>query len=86
MKHSAERLARLFSIRIRATIPPEMLAEVREKNKTRAPGVCHTHDYCDANQCMIDAMQPEEFDPESDEQAARVTAAWDMARESGFKL
>ena len=47
------------------------------------PRVCHSHDYCDANQTMLDAFTStlgREPDLESDADCALITAAWDQWR------
>jgi hypothetical protein len=31
-------------------------AEVQKRNLHREKGACHSHDFCDANQCMVDAV------------------------------
>jgi hypothetical protein len=74
------------------------LAEVQKRNLHREEGTCHSHDFCDANQCMVDALaeQNETYhivDDPNDERSYREGAdadqpyiddAWNVARENGF--
>lgn len=48
--------------------------------------VCHSHDFCDANQAMLDAMERHgmDFDPSDESQASLINAAWTIAKQSGF--
>lgn len=63
----------------------EQLAEAAERNKAETnQNICHTHDFCDANQCMIDAVG-EEF-ANSGVQNDRIVAAWSLARSWEFKI
>lgn len=51
-------------------------------------GVCHTHDFCDPNQCMIDAYEELglDLDPMNDEHARFMNEAWAMASRAEFSL
>jgi hypothetical protein len=54
---SALELARAFSRRLQATLTARELAEAIALNKVEtSPDVCHSHDYCDANMVMLDAL------------------------------
>jgi hypothetical protein len=51
-------LAYAFSENLRACIGIEKLHDVVLLNQAETnPAVCHSHDYCDANQVMIDTLQ-----------------------------
>lgn len=53
-----ERLAREFARRLRAEIGEAGMAEVVSRNKAeRNPAICHSHDFVDSNQTMLDAWQ-----------------------------
>lgn len=53
-----ERLAREFARRLRAEIGEAGMAEVVSRNKAeRNPAICHTHDFVDSNQTMLDAWE-----------------------------
>jgi len=66
----------------------EQLAEAAARNKADPNvgmyGICHSHDFCDANQAMIDAVGSE-FE-NSDEQNKLIAAAWEQARQWEFKI
>lgn len=67
-------------------------AEMRARNAQQTdPGICHSHDYCDANMAMYQAFEEvmgRDLLPShdigtvgmSDEDAALVNAAWDYAK------
>lgn len=96
------KLAREFAAIIRYWLTPTELAKVNADNRAAgySSSTCATHDYCDANQAMIDAMEklgiewifaPEDDDPEfdaklaaKDEQGQLMDAAWDMAKKNDF--
>ena len=44
-----------FSNILRRWLTPEQMAQVIERNMARHPGVCHSHDFCDANMAMDEA-------------------------------
>lgn len=50
-------LAEKFTELLRVTLTPLEFAEMADANANESnPAVCHSHDYCDANQVMLDAM------------------------------
>ena len=85
-------LAVEFSRRLRDELTPEQLAEVVAANRAeRSPLICHSHDYCDANQIMLDAEEAlglESFPEDEtarDEERALVDSAWALAKARGFR-
>jgi hypothetical protein len=98
----AARLAAAFCAEIRATLTPDELDTAVKRNRTIRAGCCASHDFCDANVCMIDAWQKafgfewhsvEDGDENDPVHMARIDAetelcneAWDAARESEFTL
>lgn len=52
----------------------------------RVVGLCHSHDFCDPNQAMIDALASlgHDFDHSDDAQIAMISDAWSIARRIGF--
>ena len=94
-----------FSKIIREWLTPEELVKVNKLNRTNpealSGSICHTHDFCDANQAMIDAMElcgiewifaPETRDPDydnvsqsKDRQGQMIDRAWNLAKANGFK-
>lgn len=47
---------------------------------------CASHDYCDANQAMVDALEEFGLEFHPDECIELVNAAWDLAKERQFVL
>lgn len=82
---TANELADAFSAIIREWLTLPELASVIHDNATihAGTGVCATHDYCDPNQAMIDAL--EAFGVEWDNDLCElVNAAWDIANANKF--
>lgn len=79
----AARLAVLFATVLGAWLEPEEFAEMRARNAKRDDAnVCHSHDFCDANEAMA-AAWVHAFDcgPDmaSDDDTALWNQAWQMA-------
>lgn len=87
MSTDPRKLAAAFADNVAAYLGPDELAEANRRNaeETR-PDVCHTHDFCDANVLMLEAMESQgiEFDPSSGPQADFCNAAWRLAKAAGF--
>ena len=87
MSAEVTRLARAFAGVLAEWLTPEELAEIDRQNATAAPGVCHSHDVCDANEAMGEAFKRlygRDPAPGSSEDAALWGEAWDIARLGGF--
>lgn len=86
----AQALAGAFSAVVRRELAPH-LAEIRRENAKRAKqgdsGSCATHDYCDANELMVEAWRVVfAAEPEIDGAEMDVmNAAWDLAKARGFR-
>lgn len=92
---SASQVARAFAEIIRDWLSPK---EVRHMNIANAfennPRVCHSHDYCDANQAMLDAFQKcgldacstggDDIGPMDDKCESIWNEAWEIARKALF--
>lgn len=79
-------LAREFSRILCEWCAPDELAEIRRLNLTpEYAGLCASHDFYDANQAMIDAIESlgGEYDTDSD---LPIDAAWGIAKQAGFDL
>jgi hypothetical protein len=81
-----ETLAKKFSARLRKVLTPAQVSEAFSRNATETnPGVCHSHDFCDANEVMAQAVLDCGMDYDFLEQHPQVVdAAWKIAKESGF--
>lgn len=78
------RLAIMFERRLRRYVPEEKWSELLAANRAeRNPGICRSHDYCDANEAMIEAwgeVMQSELDVGSEEHAAAMDVAWELWR------
>lgn len=86
-------IAEQFIHLLREGLGGETLYKIVELNDTAEAGVCHSHDFCDANEVMSDAMESlgidiwdkgddEEEGGMSDFAAALWNKAWNIAMES----
>ena len=58
MKINTEILVREFSATLREWLRPDELAEVVERNRAETnSSICHSHDFCDPNMAMLEAME-----------------------------
>lgn len=75
-----------FIRKIRGALTLDQLQEVVERNKVYDKETCASHDFCDANQCMLDAWeqlgQPMDF--QNDQQMSVTDQAWQLARQCEF--
>jgi len=81
---TVDQLAREFSRILRDRLTPKQLSHVVALNRSEInPSICHSHDVCDPNQAMIDAL--ESFGIEwSTELGELIDAAWEISRSSDF--
>jgi hypothetical protein len=78
------RIAAAFVTELREDLGESTVQEIRRLNAAEAPysGICHTHDFCDANMPMADAFESvmgREVDGENDDDCALWGAAWNVA-------
>lgn len=92
MKDS-DKLAREFCKVLREWLTPEEMLEVAERNRVEdRPGVCHSHDFCDANMAMLEAAKNLGYVIDDEDISDETFSdglwneAWDKASESGFTL
>lgn len=81
-------LARIFSRMICESVSSDELATINALNKTKdyAGNACATHNFFDANQTMIDALEElnESFDSENVALMSAVDHAWSIAKAYEF--
>lgn len=80
-------LASEFVIIVREWLTPDRCREIDRLNAAEDnPQICHSHDFCDPNQAMIDAFARfnVELDPHNDDHVNLMDAAWAVAKISGF--
>lgn len=76
-------LARRFARQLAETVTPEQLDEINIRNAAEInENVCHSHDFCDANQVMLDAFA--EFDDSNEDHGWQFQLAWAIARDNEF--
>lgn len=79
-------LAYEFSARLRDALTADQMAAVVRRNAANHDTACASHDFCDANEFMIEALngigQP--FDVENEAQANLTNSAWDIAKRCDF--
>jgi hypothetical protein len=90
MRPTAEELARRFSMELRLMLDSLDMWQVVVSNaaEPKDSGVCHSHDFCDANEAMLLAMEHYgiQFDPADQEQADFTSAAWTTAKKANFYI
>lgn len=84
------KLAREFSVLLRERLSVEQMLVVVARNEIAEPGVCHSHDFCDANEVMLAASGRLGFGGfddqlDSDEGMALWNGAWNLAKANGFR-
>lgn len=99
MNMSKTQLAREFCKRLNDYLGAEKMAEIRRRNATAdySHGACATHDFCDANQLMIDAaiaanILPADYESARSDRDVLFTDAenrlfddaWTLARLAGY--
>jgi hypothetical protein len=73
-------IAQKFASILRDWLTQEEMTIVVDRNKRREKGVCHTHDFCDANMAMQEAIETTTGKDDSPE----WDTAWNFARENEF--
>lgn len=88
----AQRLSVRFSKILREWLSEAEMADVLARNATeKNPQICHTHDFVDSNQAMLDAVKELGFreidltSPISDAGVDLWNAAWCFAKNNGFR-
>ena len=82
------RLAHAFHAVLGSWLTEEQRELVDARNAAEAEaGICHTHDFCDANMAMFDAFEAvvgRESEADSEDDSRLWNAAWNCALEHGF--
>lgn len=89
MAISSAALAARFCLELKEELDAESIANIVRRNKSNGfigATACASHDFCDANQVMLNAlsMMGVDFDAEDGEQAAWIDEAWTIARMLDF--
>jgi hypothetical protein len=84
-KPTTEEVAREFAQLIRAYLSDDELAEVNDLNDQETdPNVCHSHDFCDANDAMLGAFQKFGLEVDNEANHPLWCDAWDLAVKNHF--
>ncbi len=90
MLHTAQQIADEFRSVMREWLTAAELSEIDLRNAASLTAgdssICHSHDFCDSNQAMIDALDQLgiEFNPQDEKQCELINSAWAIAKQSGF--
>ena len=83
------KLANEFSRLLTDFLSPQELINVLAANELEDDDlICHSHDYCDANEIMAEAFKNvvgREIDLQSDDDRELWCDAWDVAKENRFE-
>lgn len=83
------RVAKRFSKEIRDFVSEEQMKLIIERNREeKSPSICHSHDFCDANEIMIRAMKKVtgNNDPCSEQFIKIAGPAWELAFQKEFSV
>ncbi len=86
-----ETLALEFSQGLHAYLGPGQMREVVERNREETvPGICHSHDFCDANMFLYDVFMKYGMNPADeggmDQWGELWDQAWNLAKSRGFQI
>lgn len=84
-----ESLAREFSDALKGLLLPEEICEIVERNREETDSrICHTHDFCDANEVLLGVFMKYGMDIADEgglEKWGRLwDEAWNRAKSSDF--
>ena len=91
MTPTVETLALEFSQGLHSYLSDEQMAEVVRRNRAElSPGICHSHDFCDANMFLYDVFMKYGMNPVEeggmDRWGELWDRAWNMAKAAEFKI
>jgi len=79
-----------FRREMNAQLEPAQILEIIQLNDAEAnPNICHSHDFCDANEVMLAAWEAEtgepcEFDAGCERTVSIMNEAWRLAKQARF--
>jgi len=80
MHPTVETLALEFSQGLHAYMTPEQMKTVVERNRCEArSGICHSHDFCDANMILYEVFMKYGMNPADEGGMDRHGDLWDQA-------
>lgn len=84
-----DKLAIEFSKVLHSWLTPEEMTEVNIRNdepRYKDHDCCATHDFCDANMAMVEAMTTLKYDARDESSADLWNAAWIQAKANKFNI
>jgi hypothetical protein len=89
LEATVETLANEFGAALRSLLTAEEMADVVERNAREAsPRICHSHDFCDANELLLEVFHSHGMDVADegglDRWGKLWDDAWNLAKERGF--
>jgi hypothetical protein len=76
-----KRVADTFVNVLKSWLTPEQFATMQRRNKEETDSrICHSHDFCDANMAMLDALNEHGIDVDADNEDH--TALWNKVWEA----
>lgn len=82
------KIADAFRSVLRSWLTESQLVEVDRRNKAESnPAICHSHDFCDANMAMLEAVERligRDMNIGDDDDNALFNDAWTQAQADGF--
>jgi len=86
---TSEQVAKTFSRLLVRDLGPHLVIAIQRNRDEESSSVCHTHDFCDANMVMMEAMiehglMKDEDSPLLDENVSVWNKAWDIAKRAEF--
>jgi len=80
MNVSIETLAKEFSQSLKSALSSEEMNDLVKKNQSeKIPGICHSHDYCDANMVLHKVFMKHGMDIADEGGRERWGEMWDSA-------
>lgn len=80
MNVSIEALAKEFSHSLKSALSSEEMNDLVKKNQSELiPGICHSHDYCDANMVLHEVFMKHGMDIADEGGRERWGEVWDSA-------
>jgi hypothetical protein len=89
LEATAETLANEFGAALRTLLTAEEIAAVLERNARESGSrICHSHDFCDANEVLLGVFHSHDMDVAGegglDRWGKLWDDAWNLAKERGF--
>jgi hypothetical protein len=83
-----EKIARKFAWILLRDLGIDKMQDVNMVNSKRNDSSCATHDHCDSNEAMLEALEAYGYgyDPESDSITDIINESWSLAKKNNFYI